>query len=131
MTAEELFIYSYVSEVAQHTFTINVLSSSWRGNSTVGSVSVCHAVRPGSRPVRSVSERWNSITELLTRSHQCRRLVQKKAVHVSLCLCNDACKRSLAICCKSRASCPISRLLSVPIWPACAKQGREYDSINQ
>ena len=49
---------------------------------------------------------------------------------MSLCLCNDACKRSLAICCKSRASCPVSRLLSVPIWPACAKQGRKYDSIN-
>ena len=54
----------------------------------------------------------------------------KKAVHVSLCLYNDACKRSLAICHKSTASCPFSRLLSVPIWPACAKQGRKYDSIN-
>ena len=41
------------------------------GNSTVGSDSVCHTVRPGSRLVRSVSERWNSITMLLTRSHQC------------------------------------------------------------
>ena len=30
-------------------------------------------------------------------------------------LCDDACKRFLAICCKSRASCPVSRLLSVPI----------------
>ena len=39
----------------------------------------------------------------------------KKAVHVLLCLCNNACKRSLAICCKSRALCPVSRLLSVPI----------------
>ena len=39
----------------------------------------------------------------------------KKAVHVLLCLCNNACKRSLAICRKSRALCPISRLLSVPI----------------
>ena len=48
----------------------------------------------------------------------------KNVVHASLCLCNDACKRSLAICRKSRASCPVSRLLSVPIWPACAKQGR-------
>ena len=48
----------------------------------------------------------------------------KKAVHVLLCLCNNACKRSLAICRKRRASCPVSRLLSVPIWPACAKQGR-------
>ena len=61
-----------------------------------------------------VSERWNSITLLLTRSHQCWRLVKKKAVHVLLCLCNNACKRSLAICRKSRALCPVSRLLSVP-----------------
>ena len=39
----------------------------------------------------------------------------KKAVHVLLCLCNNACKKSLAICRKSRALCPVSRLLSVPI----------------
>ena len=38
-------------------------------------------------------------------------------------LCNNACKRSLAICRKSRALCPVSRLLSVPIWPACVKTG--------
>ena len=55
----------------------------------------------------------------------------KKAVHVSFCLCNDACKRSLAICRKGRALGPVSRPLSVPIWPAFAKQGRKYDSINQ
>ena len=48
----------------------------------------------------------------------------KKAVHVLLCLCNNACKRSLAICRKSRALCPVSRPLSIPIWPACVKQGR-------
>ena len=48
----------------------------------------------------------------------------KKGRHVLLCLCNNACKRSLAICCMSRALCPVSRLLSVPIWPACVKQGR-------
>ena len=47
----------------------------------------------------------------------------KKAVYVLLCLCNNACKRSLAICHKSRALCPVSRFLSVPIWPACAEQG--------
>ena len=39
-----------------------------------------------------------------------------RAVYVSLCLCDNACKRSLAICHKSRKSCPISRLLSVPIY---------------
>ena len=47
-----------------------------------------------------------------------------KAVHELSCLCDNACKRSLAICRKIRASCPVSRLLSVPIWPACAEQGR-------
>ena len=79
----------------------------------------------GPRPPQSAChKRWNSITVLLTRSHQCRRLVHKKAVHVLSCLCNDACKRSLAICRKSRALCLVSRLLSVPIWPACVKQGR-------
>ena len=58
----------------------------------------------------------------------------KKAVHVLLCLCNNACKRSLAICRKSRALCPVSRLLSVPIWPACVKTGTLKwfnQSINQ
>ena len=54
-----------------------------------------------------------------------------KAVHVLSCLCDNVFKRSLAICSKSRASCPISRLLSVPIWPACAEQGRQYDSNEQ
>ena len=32
-----------------------------------------------------------------------------------------------AICRQSRASCPVSRLLSVPIWPAYAAHGRQYD----
>ena len=50
-----------------------------------------------------------------------------KAVRVLLCVCDNACKRSLAIFCKSRALCPVSRLLSVPIWPACAEQGHQYD----
>ena len=55
----------------------------------------------------------------------------KKVVHVSVCVCNDVCKGSLAICRKSRASCPVSKFLSVPMWPARAKQGRKCDSINQ
>ena len=110
-----------------------LMSHRGRGNSTVSSVSVCHAVRPGSRPVRSAHFRKvvcchcviDSLPPVPTTGSK------RKAVHVSLCLCNDACKRSLAICHKSRALCPVSRLLSVPIWPACAKQGRKYDSINQ
>ena len=47
-----------------------------------------------------------------------------KAVHVFSCLCYNACKRFLAICRKSRVLCPVNRLLAVPIWPACAEQGR-------
>ena len=53
---------------------------------------------------------------VLTCSHQCHRLVHRRLCHVLSCLCDNACKRSLAICCKSRASCPINRLLSVPIY---------------
>ena len=53
-----------------------------------------------------------------------------KVVNMLSCLCDNACKRSLAVCHQSRESCPVSRLLSVPIWPACIKQGRWYDSIN-
>ena len=45
------------------------------------------------------------------------------------CLCDTACKRYLAICRKSRASCPVGRLLSVPISPLCAEQGRLYDIL--
>ena len=45
-------------------------------------------------------------------------------IAVLSCLCDNACKGSLAICCKIRALCLVSRILSVPIWPACAEQGR-------
>ena len=58
------------------------------------------------------SERWKSIRMLSTCSHQCWPLVQQRQ---SMCLCDNACKRFLAICRKSRALWPISRLLSVPI----------------
>ena len=44
-------------------------------------------------------------------SHQCRWLNKG---HAMCYVCDDAYKRSLAIC-KSRALCPISRLLHVPI----------------
>ena len=46
-----------------------------------------------------------------------------KAARVLSCLCHNACKRSLAICRKNRASSPVRRLLCVPIWPVCAKEG--------
>ena len=49
------------------------------GNSTVVSVSVYQAGGPGSLRLDTlVSEMWNSITVLLTRSHQCWRLVKKR-----------------------------------------------------
>ena len=96
-----------------------------RGNSTVVRVSVYQAGGPGSLPARSACHRKvelyhcaiDSFPPVLTTG-------SKKAVHVLICLCNNACKRSLAICRKSRALCPVSRLLSVPIWPTCAEQGR-------
>ena len=51
-----------------------------QGNSTVVSISVYQAGDPGSRPPIDplVLEKWNCITVLLTRSRQCRRLVQKR-----------------------------------------------------
>ena len=49
-----------------------------QGNSTVFSISVCQAGSPGSCPAQSACFRWNSITVLLTCSHQCRRLVHKR-----------------------------------------------------
>ena len=101
-----------------------------RGNSTVVSVSVYQAGDPGSRPPRSACHTKVRFYHGVIHSFPpVPTTGSKKAVHVLLCLCNNACKRSLAICRKSRASCPVIRLLSVPIWPACAKQG--YDSISQ
>ena len=87
-----------------------------RGNSTVVSVSVCEAGRPCLRSAQSACLRKlkfyqgaiNLFPPVLTTS-------STKAVHMLSCLCDNACKRSLAICRTSRASCPISRLLSVPI----------------
>ena len=42
------------------------------------SLSTNQAIRVRARLDPLVLERWNSITVLLTRSHQCRRLVQKR-----------------------------------------------------
>ena len=97
----------------------------FRGNSTVVSVSVYQAGDPGSRPAWSACVRKVEFYHCVTHSFPpVSTTGSKKAVHVLLCLCNNACKRSLAICRKRRALRPISRLLSVPIWPACVKQGR-------
>ena len=55
------------------------------------------------------------ISVSLTCSSQCCWLVQQRLCHVLSCLFDNACKRSLVFCLKSRALCPISRLLPVPI----------------
>ena len=73
-----------------------------QGNGTVVSGSVCEAGRPGSCPARSTCFRklefyQNAIDlfpPVLTTG-------STKAVHVLSCLCDNACKRFLAICRKS------------------------------
>ena len=88
------------------------------------SVFICHGDHPGSKPVQSVCFRKvESYQNVIIFSPPVLMTGSPKAVHVLSCLCNHACERSLAICHKSRASCPVSRLLSVPMWPACAEQG--------
>ena len=52
----------------------------------------------------------------LTCSHRCHRLVHQRLCYVLLCLCNNACERSLPMCHKSRALCSVSKLLSVPTY---------------
>ena len=47
-----------------------------------------------------------AICESLTCSHQCHRLVHQRSCHVLSCLCDNACKRFPAICCKSRHRIP-------------------------
>ena len=95
------------------------------------SVFVCQVGHPGLSPAWSVCFRKEEFYQyVINLSPPVPMTGSPKAIHV-LCLCDNACKKFLAICHKSRASCPVSRLLSVPIWPACAKQGRKYDSIKQ
>ena len=90
-----------------------------QGNSTVVSVSVYQVGDPGSRSPRSTCHRKVEFYHCVIDSFPpVPTTGLKKAVHVLLCLCNHACKRSLAFCRKSRALCPVSRLLSVHIWPA-------------
>ena len=83
------------------------------------SVFACEADRPGSSPARSVF-----ISQTRGDLPACYKLVPTKMVHVLSCLCDNACKRYLDICRKNTALCPVSRLLSIRLWPACAKQGR-------
>ena len=85
----------------------------WRGNSIMVSL-----------PLSVCFRKVESYQHLIDFSPPVPTTGSPKAVHVLSCLFDNACKRSLAICCKSRASCPVSRFLSVPIWPECAEQGR-------
>ena len=63
---------------------------------SLASLSTKLAIRVRARLNPLVIERWNSITVLLTCSHApVPTTGSKKAVHVLLCLCNNACKRSL------------------------------------
>ena len=88
-----------------------------QGNSVMVSVSVCQVGRLGSSPVWSACFRKVVYYQwVMNLSPPVPTTGSPKAVHVLLCLCNNACKRSLAICRKSRALCPVSRRLSVPIW---------------
>ena len=88
------------------------------------SVYVCQAGRPGSSPSLSVSFRKMECYQCVIDLFPPVSIIgSPKAVHVLSCLCDNTCKRSLAIDHKSMTSCPIGRLLSVPIWPACAEQG--------
>ena len=114
----------------------------WRGLKACASV--CQMGRPGSNPVWSICFRKVEFYQhTIDLSHQCCRLVQQRPCYVlscilvcdnackislAICLCNNACKRSLPICGKSKTSCPVGKLLSVPIsctsiWPACAVHG--------
>ena len=98
------------------------------GNSIMVNFFVCQAGRPGSSPAQSICFRkvefFQSVINL---SPPVSTTGSPKPIHVLSCLCDTACKRSLVICRKNWASCPVSRLLPVPIWPACAEQGRWYD----
>ena len=64
----------------------------------------------------------------LTCSSQCCWLVHQRPCYVLSRLYDNVCERSLAMCHKSKALCPVSRLLAVPIYPICAEQRCKYDT---
>ena len=87
-------------------FTVNWQEKLGRGNIILVSVFVCHAGRPGSRPVQSVCFRKvKCFQNVINFSPPVPTTGSQKAVHVLSCLCDNACKRSLSICQKSRALC--------------------------
>ena len=72
---------------------------------------------PGSGPAQSICFRKVEFYQhVINFFHQCCWLVYQRPCHVLSCLCGNARKRTLAICCKSRALRSISSLLFVPIY---------------
>ena len=105
---------------------IILLTLQWGwGNSVMASFSVCQAGCPGLSPALSVCfQKVEFYQDIIVLSLPVPTTGSPKAVHVLSCLCDNACERSPAICHNSRASCPVSRLLSVPEWPACCWTGK-------
>ena len=72
---------------------------SGRRNSKMVSVSVCQAGHPGSSLARSICFRKVEFYQhVIDLSPPVLTTGSTKAVHLLSCLCNNACKRSLAIC---------------------------------
>ena len=84
--------------------TVNVQCLAGRGNSIIVSVSVCQSNRPGSSPAQSIC----FVKKILSASY---RLVPASADDWFT-KGDNACKRSLAICRKSRALCQ-----QAPVFP--------------
>ena len=92
------------------------LSCSGRGTSIMVSITVCQAGRPGLSITGFVCFRKVEFYQhVIDLSPPVPTTGSPKTIHVLTCLCDNACKRFLVTCHKSRASCPVSRLLSVPI----------------
>ena len=80
-----------------------------RGNSTVVSASVYHAGDPGSRQARSTCHRKVEFYHCVIHSlPPVPTTGSTKAIDMLLCLCNNSCKSSLAICRKSRVCVPLA-----------------------
>ena len=86
-TLETVCIHEMLGVVSVMMWYASTLTLLWLGNRKCGggeiaqslaSLSTKRANRVHARLDPLVSERWNSITVLLTCSHQCRRLVKKR-----------------------------------------------------
>ena len=100
--------------IIQNTCTGYMSESRGWGNSIMVSIFICHVGHSGSKPVWSICFRKvKCYQNVINFSPPVPTTGSPKAVHVLSCLYDNACKRSLAICHKSRASCPVSRSLSL------------------